>query len=31
MRTLTIHRKKSFVGCAGTMKVFIENPEVCDL
>lgn len=31
MRTLEIKRTKSFVGCAGTMKVYIEDPEVNDL
>lgn len=31
MRTLTILRRKSFVGSAGTMKVYIEDPLVNDL
>lgn len=31
MRTLTIHRKKSAVGCLAAMKVYIEDTKVCDL
>ena len=31
MRNLTIHRTKSFVACLATMKVYIEDPNVCDL
>ena len=28
MRYLTIERKKSFVGCAGVFKVYVEDPEM---
>jgi hypothetical protein len=31
MRNLTITRKKSFVGCLGKMKVYIEDPEAGEL
>lgn len=31
MRKLTITRKKSFVGCLGTMKVYIEDPMTNEL
>ena len=31
MRTLTIKRKKSFIGCLGTMKVYMEDSEVNEL
>ena len=31
MRTLSILRKKSFVGMAGTLKVYIEDPQNGDL
>ena len=27
MRTVTIKREKSFVGCLATLKVYIEDPE----
>ena len=31
MRTVTIARKKSFVGCLGVMKVYIEDATSTDL
>ena len=31
MRYLTIERKKSFVGCAGVFKVYVEDPEMEEL
>jgi len=31
MRQLTIHREKSFVGCLGKMKIYIEDPQNSDL
>ena len=31
MRTLTIERRKTFVGCAMAMKVYIEDPDSTDL
>lgn len=31
MRTLTILRRKAIAGCAATMKVYIEDPQTCDL
>ena len=31
MRNLTIHRTKTFIACLATMKVYIEDPNVCDL
>ena len=31
MRNLTINRKKSFVGCAEKMKIYIEDPSSNDL
>ncbi len=31
MRKLTIHRTKRFIACLVTLKVYIEDPNVCDL
>ena len=31
MRTLTIERKKSFVGCIAALKVYIEDPLAGEL
>ncbi|MBR2970269.1 MAG: hypothetical protein IKC48_00515 [Clostridia bacterium] len=31
MRKLTIKRNKSFVGCAGKFKVYIEDPEINEI
>ena len=31
MRRLTIRREKRFVGCLGTMKVYIEDPTANDM
>ena len=31
MRKLTIKREKTFVGCMAKLRVFIEDPNVCDL
>lgn len=31
MRNLTIHRTKRFVACLVSMKVYIEDPNVCEL
>lgn len=31
MRYLTIERKKTFVGCAGVFKVYVEDPEMEEL